>query len=192
MLNSPTPLSHPTNWKNWFKTRESSKMIDASSKKKLFDTFDASIEKSECIQKILKYDEVVFLYKQNMGSNKVNIFHHMRSVGGLIHQPEEEFGAIEGISENTIGFITPSIDELIAIPLEEPEAVPKMEDYMKVTRVSDIPNLTARDNSISYNPRNSVPIPPFLLDAVEKTLEFNKGDAAELFIRVIEDIKNLI
>ena len=53
MLNTPTSLSHPTSWKNWFKTRESSKMINASSKKKLFDTFDASIERTECIQKIL-------------------------------------------------------------------------------------------------------------------------------------------
>ena len=190
MLNSSTASSKPTSWKDWFKNRESSKIINTSSKKKLFDAFDASIEKLDCIQKILKYDEVVFLYKQNMGSNKINVFHHMRCIGGLIHQPEEEFGAIEGISENTVGFITPSIDELVAIPLEKPETVPKMEDYMKVTKISDIQNLSARDTNIEYNPRNFIPIPPFLLDSIEKTLEFNKGDAAELFIRVIEDIKN--
>ena len=189
MLSTPASASKPKNWMEWFKTRESSRIINASSKKKLFETFDASISKSDCIQRLLKYDEVVFLYKQNMGTSRINVFHHMKSVGGMIHQPEEDFGAIEGIGENTIGVITPSITDLINIPLENSEPVPKLEDYMKVSNTSDAKNLVVSQDSL-YKPRNFIPIPPFLLESVERTIDFNRGDATELLLRVIEDIKD--
>ena len=189
MLNTPSSTSKPGSWIEWFKTRESSKIINSSAKKKLFDTFNASISKNDCIQRMVKYDEVVFLYKQNMGTNRINVFHHLKSVGGMIHQPDEEFGAIEGIGENTIGFITPSIDDLVSLPIENPEPVPKMEDYMKVSNIRDAQNLVVHQES-SFSPRNFIPIPPFLLEAVERTIDFNRGDATELLVRVIEDIKD--
>ena len=46
---------------------------------------------------LLEHDQTVFLFKQNMGGNKLNVFHHLKRFGGNIYDPEEQFGAIQGV-----------------------------------------------------------------------------------------------
>ena len=92
-LNVTNPSTNDS-WKMWFSSRPSTKFINDSAKARLLKTFNCDIDKAECKLSLLKYDQTVFLFKQNLGINKVNIFHHLKRIGGNLYTPEEKFGAI--------------------------------------------------------------------------------------------------
>ena len=68
-------------WLDWFKSRDSSKVINQSNLENLFATFAASVEKLECIDEVMKHEEIVFLQKSIFGEGMVTVFHHLKSVG---------------------------------------------------------------------------------------------------------------
>ena len=72
-------------WLDWFKSRDSSKVINQSNLENLFATFAASVEKLECIDEVMKHEEIVFLQKASFGEDMVTVFHHLKSVGGELY-----------------------------------------------------------------------------------------------------------
>ena len=95
--------STPNNWVSWFNNRESAEKINKSNQEKLFSTFDASILKSDCIEAISTHIETVYLMKENFGTKRVNLFHHLIVVGGTLYDSStKEYGFIQGLGEKNI------------------------------------------------------------------------------------------
>ena len=63
--------------------------MDDNKVKAIFEAFDSSKTEEEMKVAFLWHQEIVFLYMQNFGTNKVNIFHHLSVVGGNFYQKQE-------------------------------------------------------------------------------------------------------
>lgn len=72
-------------WLDWFKSRDSVKVINQSNLENIFVTFAASVEKLECIDKVLKHEEFAYLQKASFGEGMVTVFHHLKSVDGSLY-----------------------------------------------------------------------------------------------------------
>ena len=57
--------------------RDSAPKINNGEKHTLFRTFEAAKDELEIKALLLKYDEMVFIFKQNFVKNKVNFFHRL-------------------------------------------------------------------------------------------------------------------
>ena len=136
---------------------------------------------------MLDHDQTSFLFKQNLGVNKINVIHHLVRVGGNLYDSNESFGAIQGIGEGTSCVITPDVPTLVALPLRISEKVPKPDDIYAAKSKSDIENLTVND-TCQFLPRNFVPIPPFLLDRINTTIDLTDGNGIAVLLAVIEEI----
>ena len=84
-------------WLSWFNSRDSFSVINKANQEKLFATFNFSISKSDCIESISAHEETAFLQKSNFGSKKINLFHHLLSVGGTVYDSSSKvYGCIQG------------------------------------------------------------------------------------------------
>ena len=106
-------------WKAWLASRQSNDFINRSSKAKLFQAFNHTTSNEQCKQSLLDNDKNVFLFKQNLGNNKVNMFHHLKKEGGNLYVPEENFAAIQGVASGTTCVITPDIRTILALPVQQ-------------------------------------------------------------------------
>ena len=84
-------------WKSWLASRQSNEFINNTSKARLFEAFNHTIPDDKCKQSLLDHDQTVFLFKQNLGNSKVNIFHHLPKEGGNLYVPEENLAAIQKV-----------------------------------------------------------------------------------------------
>ena len=122
-LTVTTPTNFPS-WKAWFNTRPSSKMINNNAKARLFSPFNHSVEKEAYKRALLDHDQTVFLFNHIMGGNRLNMLHHLKQIGGNVYDPEEQFGAIQGVGEDTSCFITPDVNAILDMPMSKGEFVP--------------------------------------------------------------------
>jgi len=188
MLNSPTSSRQAKDWKCWFNERESSKFINRSAKANLFETFDAKKSPAECTQLLLQHEETVFLYKQNVGASRLNIFHHIISIGGTVYSPTKVFAAIERVSKYTLGIITPDMVALTQLLVTKENKVPNKDEFFKIASRSDALNIVSNGSNSAFCPRNFIPIPPFLLDTIDKTIEEDEGDPSHMLVNIINEI----
>ena len=77
-------------WINWFDAQESSDLVNKSHQEALFKTFDASILEDECEKKLIESQEFIFLFRENFGDDKVNIFHHVNISGGSFYDSSKK------------------------------------------------------------------------------------------------------
>ena len=88
------------NWLTWFNSRDSGTVINQSQQETLFKTFDASIATDEFITQLEQHNETVFMHKVNFGTNRVTLFHHLRSSGGTLYESGvKEYGMIQGLTK---------------------------------------------------------------------------------------------
>ena len=186
MLRNPNS-NKPKSWKDWFLSRHSNFIINKYKKKELFKTFDNTVEKETCKRRIMDCDQTVFMFKQNLGDNRINVFHHLSRIGGNLYDKTEIFGAVQGIGDGTSCVITPDITTLLDLPMRNAEKVPKPDDIFAAKTRTDIEKLIPNDDH-EYFPRNFVPIPPFLLNKVNTTLELTEGNGLATLLAVIEEI----
>ena len=130
----------PISWLEWFLTRESTLKINIEGKQVLFKMFEASKNEIHMKAQLMRYHGTVFLFKQNFGINKLNLFHHLSSVGGNFYNLQEHFGAIQGLDEDVTSVVTPEISELIDVSTNAIQ-VPLIEEYMKITSMEDLKDL---------------------------------------------------
>jgi hypothetical protein len=170
--------------------RESAKIINQSNQEKLFSTFNLTVSKSNCIEAITQHEETVFLYKVNFGTSRVNIFHHLMSVGGTIYDvTQKEYGFIQGIGKSTSLSMTPDIDILCDTPaVNVPVPIPSMTQLLAVTNQAQLQDLT-QSATVTYKPRNFIPVPPFLVNAVNKAISNSNGQAETVLLNCIKSIK---
>ena len=177
----------PKSWKDWFNSRHCNILINDCRKKQLFNTFNHTINDKDCKQKMLDHEQTAFLFKQNLGVNRINVIHHLVREGGNVYDSNESFGAIQGIGEGTSCVITPDVPTLVALPFKTAEKVPKPDDIYGAKTVSDIENVNVND-SCEFLPRNVIPIPPFLLNRISSTIERTDGNGIAVLLAVIEEI----
>jgi len=187
-LTVTTPTNFPS-WKAWFNTRPSTKMINDNAKARLFSAFNHSVEKEACKRALLDHDQTVFLFKQNMGGNRLNMLHHLKQIGGNVYDPEEQFGAIQEVGEDTSCVITPDVNAILELPMIEGEFVPSNANIYGAKSVDDINSLPI-STVTKYHRRNFIPIPPFLINPIDKAIEDFNGDGTKILIKVIAEIND--
>ena len=187
MDNNDINLDDPISWLEWFLMRDSALKINTEGKYLLFKTFDASKNGIHIKAQLTRYDETVFIFKQNFGINKVNFFHHLSSVGGNFYNIQEHFGAIQGLDEDVTSIVTPEMSELVEISTVAAQ-VPKIEDYLKIQSTDEFKDLKV-SNDTHYTARNFIPVPPFMLNKLNQAVMDYDGDSRAVFIAAIKVIQ---
>ena len=77
-------------WLDWFVGRESSKVINKSNQEKLFENFNATVSKTDCIKAMVQYQETAHLQRESFGVRKINIFHQLIEVGDTLYNQNEK------------------------------------------------------------------------------------------------------
>ena len=174
-------------WKDWFLSRKSVAILDKAHKRTMFNTFNVSITEEKCKEKLLKQDEIAFLFKLNFGQGKVNI-HHFQAVGkNLWSNTSEKFGAIQGIQRNGTCVVIPDTKQLFGIS-EGNNSVPQVKDLLELRNVNEIDQIQV-SNKTRYQARNIIPIPPFMINKISLAIQRSQGESKEVLIAVIEAIK---
>ena len=175
-------------WKDWFNTRDSALIINKKAQEKLFKIFDSSITVDKCKNEIEGHDETVFLFRQQFGTDRVGIFHHMKAIGGNIYVEKEEFGFIQGIEELATCIMTPDYEILTQVPEAIGVSVPTPTHLLSVSNIADVEALNIGQTT-SYKPRNFIPIPPFLLETISNSISKSEGDSKQVLVDVVKEIK---
>ena len=185
--NSCNTTANPNAWIEWFLMQKGAKIIDKRCKAKLFRTFNAMVGDDECKEKLLKQEEIAFMFKMNFGSNMVNIIHHCQKVGGNIWMDEEHIGAIQGLQRDATCIVTPDFDQLTQISVRD-TSVPEIEDLLNAKTIEDINNLQLSTTK-RFSARNVIPIPPFMLDKLDETIRKHRGLCKLVLLTAIKSIK---
>lgn len=147
-----------------------------------------TVKADKCKNEIIGHVETVFLFRQNFGEHRVNLFHHLTSIGGNIYQPKADFGFIQGIEESASCFMTPDIEMLVALPLKNPEPVSVLNCLLAVTSIDEVDALT-NGQQTTFSPCNFIPVPPFLVTQISSIISEKNGNAKEVLIEVAKMIK---
>lgn len=178
------------NWIQWFSTRPSATTINQSHQEKLFQTFDASVANDESLKRVVKHVETCFLHKVNFGAGRISIFHHLVEVGGTIYDSSNpELGFLQGIGHKNAIMMTPDRAALETVTKNTATPVPTIANVLGVKSKADITELTA-SATVTYQPRNFVPIPPFLLESVNEVILTTNGNVNEVLLKCVSEIKN--
>lgn len=187
-MSSNTSSSNNT-WLAWFQSRESASLIDKSNQEKLFSTFQSTVSESECIDAILKHEETAYLQKVSFGEGRVNLFHHLIAVGGTIYDAStKEYGFIQGLGRSTAVAMTPDITVLCKSPTGAATATPSATQLLGVSTRGQVDAL-AVSATVTYKPRNFIPVPPFLLEVVHQSISKSNGEAKEILVDCVKAIK---
>ena len=176
-----TPSTTFASWKEWFENRDSADTINKTHQAELFTAFGPEDEKEKCLEEIIQHEETTFLFKANFGTTNVNIFHHLKKVGGTIYQPTTLYGFLQGVGKSTTWVVTPDTDILSKKPEGNATPTPTPTDLNKVTSLANVEALEL-SATITYLPRNFIPIPPFLLGIVHKSIADYNGDAKQVLL----------
>ena len=185
-MTTPTPTF--TSWQEWFDSRDSAITINKSHQSELFAAFGPDDDSEKCIEEITQHDETAFLFKVNFGTGNVNIFHHLKKIGGTIYHPETAYGFLQGVSRNTTWTMTPDMDVLSNKPEGAAVATPTSTTLNGLTSIEDVEALEL-SATISYKPRNFIPIPPFLLSTIHTTISSQNGNAKQVLLKSSQAIQ---
>ena len=176
-------------WLTWFHSRKSATIINQSQQEQFFKTFDATVSEDETITKVEDHEETTFLYKVNFGQNRVELFHHMKASGGTLYDSGvKEYGFIQGVEEGHPAIMTPDIAVLSKVESDSDTAVPTTTNLLNVKTKAEVEALTV-SATVKYRARNIIPVPPFLLEPVQKAISSNSGDAKMVLVAAAEEIK---
>lgn len=176
-------------WLSWFESRPSATAIAKEHQKKLLATFDASISKEQCIEALLQHEETVYLQKTCFNDARVTTFHHVVVVGGTLYETStKEYGCLQGLGDLTTTAVMPDMENLCKVESETNVAVPTATNMMRVTTEAQVSSLAAGARSV-LKPRNFVPVPPFLLEAVFLGIDKDNGSAMKTLLRCIAAVK---
>ena len=182
-----TPTTTFTSWQEWFDTRDSASTINKTHQAELFDAFKADDDADKILNEIIQHEETVFLFKVNFGTANVNIFHHLKKIGGTIYLPTVSYGLIQGVGEATSWTMTPDTTLLSEKPTGDAVSTPTPTSINGVTSIEDVDNL-ALSATITYKPRNFVPVPPFLLEPIQTAVADYNGNARQVLLKTVQAI----
>ena len=184
-----TVSSTAKHWGQWFKSKESATTINKAHQETLLLTFDHSKTKDQALEAVLKHEEVTFLHKIMIGSKQVAMFHHLIEVGGTIYDAgSKEYGFIQDVEADTSQPLTPDIEALFKTPTMITQPVPTINAIMGVKTKEEVDALVT-SATVTYRPRNFVPVPPFLMEKIQKTITTSNGDVREVLIATVVETK---
>ena len=176
-----------TDWAEYFDSVPSSTLVNKGCMENLFKTFDSSISSDEAIAQFEKHTYTVFLVRLSLCSG-LNVFHHLIQVGGTVYSNEKKSGFILDSNKITSAITTPYIDILFRTPDAQAYKVAKLEDILKCVSIEGIQIL--KDNtSESYQARNFIPIPPFLMHLIHSAISVYQGNTEKILLNAISSIK---
>jgi hypothetical protein len=180
----------PSSWTEWFKTRKSGQDIDKSNQEALFETFNSTVSKSTCIDAVVNHDETAFLHAASFGQGNVAIFHHLIVVGRNIYDRNstKEYGFIQGLGSESAVAMTPDIETLFKNPEDIASPVPSPTSILNVSSIADVEALTD-SATVTYNPRNLVPVPQFLIDTIQNSISNSNGNSKSMLLDCVTKIK---
>jgi hypothetical protein len=147
------------------------------------------VSKSDSIEAVIDHDETTYLHKASFGEGKVTIFHHLKAVGGTIYDVTgKDYGFIQGVGQATATFLKPDIDTLFKNYEGQAVATPSTTNILNVTSIEQVDQLTD-SATVTYSPRNFIPIPPFLLKTVHEAISISNGHASTVLVDCVRDIK---
>lgn len=178
-------------WLDWFISRESYEIINKGHLESLFKTFDASVDKAECIERIVQHEETVFIHKSHFGTGKVVLFHHLKSCVGNFYEDnnKKEYSFFHGVGKATCTLMVPDLDILGKKPTGAATQVPCITNVLNCASIENIDNLT-NSSLITFKPRNLVPVPPFLVKVIHESISRHENDAKQTLLKVIEAVKD--
>jgi hypothetical protein len=177
-------------WTEWFQSRESGKEIDMSNQETLFNTFNSTVSKSNCIEAVVNHDETAFLHTASFGRGNVAVFHHLTVVGQNIYNRNGtiEYGFIQGLGKDTAISMTPDIDTLFSEPNGAAVPVPSPTALLSVSSSEEVDALTD-SATVVYKARNLIPIPQFLIETIQNSISKSNGNSKLLLIECVKKIK---
>ena len=101
---------------------------------------------------------------------------------------KNNFVFIIGICERENFIVFPHEETLCAIPNASSQSVPTATSLFNLKLGEDMDSL--RSSSASFHPRNFVPVPSFLLDAIDNAITEFDGDAKEVLAVAAREIKS--
>ena len=119
----------------------------------------ASIE--ELATQVEKCQDMAHLSKLALNS-ALNLFHHFSQVRDTVHSTAKTSAFILGVNCMFASTASPDTDLLSVKAPPDAMKVVKREDIMECTMIKEIDNLS-NSNTQSICPRNSIPVPPFLV-----------------------------
>ena len=177
-------------WMEWFQSKDSGKEIDKANQETLFETFNSSVSKLNCIDAVVNHDETAFLHVASFGRGNVAVFHHLTVVGRNIYNQNSitEYGFIQGLGNESSVSMTPDIDTLFSIPEGAAVSVPSPTTVLNVSSVEEVDNLTD-SATVTYKPRNLIPIPQFLIETIQNSISKSNGNSKLMLIECVKKIK---
>ena len=180
----PAPVR---DWKAWFDSRDSATVVNQKAQEQLLQTFDASISRDECQTKIGAHQDTAFMFHENFGSARIAVFHHFQTIGGTVYDNNMIHGCIQGIEPEMTANVTPDVEILCRKPAGAPAQVPTTTSLFGIKKVEDIDTVVVGARS-TYQPRNFIPIVPFLVPTVSNTITTTNGAAKEVYLACTKEI----
>ena len=184
--NSSTTPAAIVNWIEWLDSRDSATFINQKAQEQLFQEFAPTITADECKRKLLDHHETLFLFKENFG-NRVNVFHHMIEIGSTVYEPSVQIGFIQGVGTEVASVMTPDATILCEPQSSGAVHTPTVTNILNVTSITDIDALS--DGSLTYKPRNFIPVTPFLCQTVSESVMEDQGCGKEMLLKLVNAIK---
>ena len=191
MNQTNTDNNNVNSWTEWFQSRESGTEIDKSNQETLFDTFKSTVSKSNCIDAVVNHDEKAFLHAASFGKGNVAVFHHLTVVGRNIYNRNNDtkYGFIQGLGNDSAVAMTPDIDTLFKDPEGVAVAVPSPTALLSISSEDEVTALTD-SATVTYKPRNFIPIPQFLIETIQNSIPKSNGKSKLMLIKCVKKIKD--
>ena len=176
------------NWEEWFLGRESNILIDQSKQEILLLKYDANTASDKVVKNLEDNKEIIFVFCKSFGDKMVNIFHHFKRFGGLITNPKETYTFLRGVKERAVFAMQVNKKTLSKNTSILSLALPTLKDLKLVKKKENIASLdlSIRNHCLT---KNFIPIPPFLLNTVFKVINKTQGDAKELYVEILKEMK---
>ena len=176
-----TPPITYASWQEWFDSRNSAETINKNHQAELFEAFNADESADKITEEIIQHEETAFLFKVNFGEANVNIFHHLKKIGGTTYHPTVAYGFIQGVGKSTAWTMTPDISILSETPTGAAVSTPTPTNLNGMTTIEHVNDIEL-SVTITHKPRNFIPIPPFLLQTLQDSIATHNGDAKQALL----------
>ena len=126
------------------------------------------------------------MHKSHFGVNNVVLFHHLVLTNGSFYEKNntKEYGCFHGVGKSTAIPMMPDIKILCVKPKGSAIPVPSMTSLLACATIEDVNNLT-NSTSVTFKPRNFIPVPPFLLKVVHESILNSAANAKEVLLEKI-------
>ena len=175
-------------WFEYYAALPASSVVNKGKMEQMLRSFDFSLSADDAKVAMTKNQDFVFLGRTGLNKT-LGLFHHLEVSGGTIVDPEEDCAFYVGLNRDNAIIATPDATVLFRPPHQDAYEVAKREDIMNCVSVQDVEALTASDTQ-SIRARNFVPVPPFLVQTLNRSIVANKAKTSQIFLDVITAIKD--